>query len=184
MQSLIISTKNKELDISVRNKEGELAIITFVIPSDELIEKLYTEVSEQGLSNKYNILNLYTEKKLVKIEMYISNIPFLKNNIEEDFMSIIRSTFPVLKKYGFTTLIIHEIDFIKNINMDIIENFSGYFWAINSKFMKNAIFELDKSEKEQLQDYNIRKNFFKEIKKDVKVLKTHKTILIGSIDLI
>lgn len=185
MQAAIISTKNKELDISIKNKEGELALITFIIPSDDLIEKLYTDININGkLLDKYNILDLYSKKQIVKIEMYISNIPFLKNNIKEDFFEIIKSTFPILKQYGFTTIIIPNSDFVtdEDTNMEILENFPGYFWAMNSKLVKNAIFELDNTEKAQLQDYSIRKNFFKEIKKNIKTSKSNKTILIGLVD--
>ena len=133
---------------------------------------------QQGEYTREQIIEIASELGVSSESLQAAEQEWLKNNIEvkQEQMSNSQQR-KGFKSHLFAFLAINGFLVLLNLVVS-----PGYFWAMNNKLVKNAIFELDNTEKAQLQDYSIRKNFFKEIKKNIKTSKSNKTILIGLID--
>ena len=176
------------------DKNIKLATCYLKIPSEKTIESIFYCINSKNKGDRFGILDLFSHNKIIEIIDFSPNSSTI--TLSEGIpKNIIRSIIPIVKAYGYTSIIMRVTnneyikDIIKSYNSIGIENINNCLYP---RFIVDMIDSISKMDE---------KNISKVLKSPSRVIKLKdamieewsssennyresKTIFVGSIDII
>jgi hypothetical protein len=131
-KSLKLSFYNKCSGYKINvEKNIKLGSTLLKIPSEKTIESIFYCINSNNKGDRHGILDLYSNKKIIELINFKPHSSFHINEKEGIPKNILRSILPILKAYGYTSIIMRLInneyykDIIKSYNSIGIENINS-----------------------------------------------------------
>jgi len=176
------------------DKNIKLATCYLKIPSEKTIESIFYCINSKNKGDRFGILDLFSNNKIIEIVDFTPNSSSI--TLSEGIpKNIIRSIIPILKAYGYTSIIMRVAnneyikDVIKSYNSIGIENINNCLYP---RFIVDMIDSISKMDQKNIS--KVLKSPSKVIKlKDAMIeewsssennYKESKTIFVCSIDII
>ena len=193
-KSLSLSFYNKYSGLKIiPDKNVKLATCYLKIPSEKTIESIFYCINSKNKGDRFGILDLFSNNKIIEIVDFTPNSSL---NLSEGIpKNIIRSIIPILKAYGYTSIIMRVSnneyikDIIKSYNSIGIENINNCLYP---RFIVDMIDTISKMDEKNIS--KVLKSPSKVIKlKDAMIeewsssdnnYKESKIIFVGNIDII
>ena len=193
-KTLSLSFFNKYSGLKLNpDKSIKLATCYLKIPSEKTIESIFYCINSKNKGDRFGILDLFSNKKIIEIVDFTTNSSSI--TLSEGIpKNIIRSILPILKAYGYSSIIMrvtnneYSKDIIKSYNSIGIDNINNCLYP---RFIVDMIDSISKMDEKNIS--KVLKSPSKVIKlKDAMIeewsssdnYKESKIIFVGNIDII